>query len=204
MSDENYLENKRTIFDLNDNNLNYKRHYTGLLIYLVIFVIAIPYLLVKHKYWNILSGYVPNLDLIATIIGYHGGPKNSFIWTHLYNPSDIALTGYLTSNFINMLALLGVTYIIAYFTFKTKNIYEGWARAFIMLPMTYFLPSNIMVYYMNKLGNYLNNFLLSKSVFHYILVTLSGLMMATGFVLLEAGLIELLVPNIVKLLNTLY
>ena len=60
----------------------------------------------------ILKTSSPNLDIIATIIGYHGGPVNSFIWTHLYNPSDTTITGYVTSNFINLLALIGVIFVI--------------------------------------------------------------------------------------------
>ena len=200
----NYLGDKRTIFDLTDDIVDKKRHYIGLLIYLVIFVIMIPYLLIKNNYYEILAGYFPNLDLIATCIGYHGGPANSFIWTHLYNPADSTFTGYITSNFINMLALLGVTYIIAYYTFMKKSIYKGWARAFIMLPMTYFIPSNIIIYYMNKFGVYLNKFFSSKSLIHYISVVLFGLIIITGFVLSETVIIKKLVPHIVKLLNSIY
>ena len=122
MVKDKYLHNKRTIFDLNNDGVNHSKFIVGFMIYFIVFVIFIPYLLIKNNYWNILSAYFPNLDLIATILGYHGGPMDSFIWTHLYNPADSTLTGYISSNLINLFALLGVTYIIAYYTFINKNI----------------------------------------------------------------------------------
>lgn len=204
MEDKKYLESKRTIFNLNDKNVDYYKHNIGLLIFILIFIVLIPYLLIKYKYFTVLSGYFPNVDLIATCLGYHGGPNNSFIWKHLYNPADSTYTGYLTSNIINLFALLGLTFTIAYYTFVKKNIYSGWARAFVMLPLTYFLPSNVMIYYMNIIGIYLNKFYSSKSTIHYLLVLFFGLLIALGFILTEALLIEILTPSIVILLKKFY
>ena len=204
MGDEKYLENKRTIFNLQDKGIDFYKHNIGLLIYILIFIILIPYLLIKYKYFAILLGYFPNVDLIATCLGYHGGPNNSFIWKHLYNPADSTYTGYISSNIINLFALLGVTFTIAYYTFQKKSIYSGWARAFIMLPLTYFLPSNIIIYYMNILGIYLNKFYSSKSIIHYLLVLFFGLLIASGFILIESLLIEILAPYIVILFKKFY
>ena len=204
MSRDLYLEEKRTIFVLNDKDVDHRKHIIGFIIYFIIFVIFVPYLLTTYKYWNILSAYLPNLDLIAVVIAYHGGPQNSFIWKHLYNPSDTTITGYISSNIINLFALLGVTYIIAYFTFINHNIYKGWSRAFIMLPLTYFIPSNFIIYFMNKFGHYLNNYLASKSLIHYLLVVILGIIIASGFIVIEAGLIARLSPYIVKILSKIY
>ena len=169
-----------------------------------IFIILIPYLLIKYKYFTILSGYFPNVDLIATCLGYHGGPNNSLIWKHLYNPADSTYTGYISSNIINFFALLGLTFTIAYYTFVKKNIYSGWARAFIMLPLTYFIPSNIIIYYMNIFGIYLNKYYSSKLRIHYLLVLFFGLLIASGFIITEALIIELLVPSLVVLFKKFY
>ena len=201
----NYLENRRTIFDLNDEGVNYYVSSFGFILYIILFVILVPYILIKNNVsWDILAAYFPNLDLVATIIGYHGGPMNSFIWTHLYNPTDTTLTGYVSSNLINLFALLGVTYVIAYYTFTKKGIYKGWSRAFIMLPMTYFIPSNIIIYYMNMFGDYLNNYILSRSLIHYLLVTILGLLMAVSFILGEAFVIKNCATYITKFLKFIF
>jgi hypothetical protein len=199
-----YLENKRTIFSLDNDSVNLQKHSFGLILYIILFVIFIPYLLVKYKQWNILAAYFPNLDLVATVIGYNGGPANSYIWSHLYNPTDSTIIGYITSNLINLYALLGVTFIIAYYTYVGKSIYNGWSRAFIMLPMTYFIPGNFIVYIMNNFGNYLNKFYLNSSWIHYLLVIISGFILSLFFILIEAKLIEKFVPHIIKLLKYIY
>ena len=185
------------MFSLNDDGVNYKRHSIGFLIYFIIFVVAIPYFFIKNKHWNILTAYFPNLDLIASVLGYHGGPNDTYIWTHLYNPADSTYIGYITSNIINFFALLGVTYIIAHYTFITKDIYKGWSRVFIMLPMTYFIPSNYIIYYMNSLGIYLNknlsNIFLNDSlndVIQYLLVLLFGFLLAIMFIFSESLIIK--------------
>ena len=199
-----YLENIRSIFGLPADDRDHKKTVVGLIIYCIFFVILIPILLVKNKYFLILAAYVPNVDLIATIIGYHGGPMNTFIWKDLYNPADTTVGSYISSNIINYFALLGVTYVIAYYTFINKNIYKGWSRAFFMLIITYFIPGNFIILFMNKFGKYLNSFYQSKSLLHYLLVVLFGLFIAILFILFEALLIDKFSPALINILKSIY
>ena len=204
-SDDNiYLENKRTIFNLSNKSVNYYNFFIGFTLYFLIFILLVPYTLKIGNYINILSVYFANLDLIASIIGYHGGPYNTFIWKHLYNPADSTFIGYISSNLINLFALLGVCYTIAYYTYKSKDIYNGWSRAFIILPMTYFIPSNFIIYYMNTFGKYLNNYFSSKSLIHYILVIILGFNIAITFIISEALLIKLFIPYMVYILKYIF
>ena len=122
MSEKVYLQNKRTIFDLTDEDVDRYKLSVGFIIYFIIFVLLIPHFLIKNGNWDILAAYFPNLDLMATVVGYHGGPINSFIWKHLYNPVTNTIPEYISGNIINYFALLGVTYIVAYYTFINKNI----------------------------------------------------------------------------------
>ena len=46
--------------------------------YLIVFGICIPYVLIKHDAFVILEGYLPNLDMIATVLGYSEGPFGIF------------------------------------------------------------------------------------------------------------------------------
>lgn len=204
MGHSNYLGEERTVFSLKDGNLDYIKHFFGLIIFIIIFVIGLPYLLIRYEYWDILSAYFPNLDIIATIIGYHGGPVNSYIWTHLYNPSDTTITGYITSNFINLLALIGVIFVIIHYTMVSNSMFKPAARAVIMLIVTYFIPSNFIIYFMNKFGKYLNRFFLSKSIQHYLLILLLGFFIAFIFIAAEAVLITNFVPIIAKIMEKIY
>lgn len=201
MSNNKYLSNNRTIFGLPIDNVNHSKQIVGFIIYFLLFILFIPLLLIKYNYFNILAAYFPNLDLIASVLGYHGGPMNTFIWKHLYNPVDTTLTGYISSNLINFFSLLGLTYTVAYYTYINKNINKGWSRAIIMLPMTYFLPGNIIILYINKFGNYLNNFILNGKLLHYLLVIILGFILTIMIILFEVQLIERLSPYIVYIIE---
>ena len=197
----NYLLNKRTIFDFTDKDVDIPKFILGFILYFIIFVLTIPYYLIKTSRYEILAGYLPNLDLIASVIGYHGGPFNLFLWKHLYNPADSTLIGYLSSNLINYFALLGVTYIIALYTFKLNDIEKGWSRAFIMLPMTYFIPSNLIIYYMNLFGNFMNSFFNDFNHNHYFITIIVGLMLTTLCILIEAEFIDYFGGTITKVIK---
>jgi hypothetical protein len=204
MSNNIYLEDKRTVLNIMDNDVDNIKLIVGFILYLFIFVLLIPYLLIKYKYFNILTAYFPNLDMVATILGYHGGPKNTFIWEHLYNPLTYTLQGYVTSNIINFIALLGVTYIIAYYTYINKNMYVGWSRAFIMLPLTYFIPGNIIILLMNRIGKLFNNFFNSNTLIHYILTIIVGFILLLLVILLESFSIEKMLPYIINIVRKLH
>ena len=84
--DSLHFERKRTTFTKdffdNEKQVNHIKVIIGLLIYVVIFVFLIPHILISNKLYYILAAYFPNLDMLATVLGYEGGPWN--IWKYLY------------------------------------------------------------------------------------------------------------------------
>ena len=134
----------------------------GFAIFVLIFIIAIPILLLKNKKYNLLETYMPNIDLIATVITWHGGPYK--IWEHLYPPTPLTIYGFSSQTLINYMALLGLTYIVIRETKRTNSIIKGWALAFVMLLMTYLLPSQLISYTMDKTSELLNQSNLSKII----------------------------------------
>lgn len=199
------IETNNSIFQNDsDDSVNIKKQLVGLFVFVSIFVCLIPYLLVKYKYFNIIEGYIPNVDMIATVIGFQREPflnlKSYF--KYLYNPDVKTIYGYFSQTFINYLALLGVTFFIAYYTFKNKSILKGWSRAFIMLPMTYLLPGNFIAYYMSKLSDYLDSNKVIKNVYiKDFLVYGSGITSILFFIYLEQFLIENLSDIIANILS---
>jgi hypothetical protein len=136
----------------------------GFIIYFIIFIIYVPYLLIKNKYFGILTGYIPNVDMIATVLGFQMKDVDyPEYFKYLYNPSTSTIYGLMSQTIINYLALLGTTLIIAYYTMKNKSIVKGWSRAFIMIPVTYLIPGNFIAYYMHKFNNYLDKHKISHN-----------------------------------------
>lgn len=132
------------------------KYFLGFLIYILIFVVIIPVCLLKVNFVDILEVYLPNIDLLATVLSYHEGPFN--IWRKLYMPTPITISGFLYQTSLNYIALIGLTYIICRETKLTKNIYKGWSLGFVMLLITYLLPSQIITYFMNIIEKHLNNY----------------------------------------------
>ena len=199
-----YLEEERTVYGLSNKDVNVKLHIFGLLIYIIFFVIMIPYILIKYKLWIILAAYFPNLDLLATSIGYHGGPNNSNIWKYLYNPNNITLIGYHTTIFINYMSLLGVAFIIAEHTLKTRDVYQGLSIAIFIFPLTYLIPNNIIARLMNHFGKFLKKFYSYDNLIHYLLTVMFGLILSISFIIMEAISIYYLSKPLAKLFNKIY
>jgi len=120
----------------------------GFFIFLGIFLIIIPYILFKYSYYSVLEAYLPNVDLIANILTWHGGPYG--LWAHLYPPSPLTIFGFTSQTIINYMALLGLTYIVARETARTDSVKKGWSLALVMLLLTYLLPGQFVSWIMDK------------------------------------------------------
>jgi len=167
--------------------------------YLIVFGICIPYVLIKHDAFVILEGYLPNLDMIATVLGYSEGPFG--IFKYLYNPSTSSVIGIISSLVINYTALLGVTFAVAYYTLKTKNLIEGWSRAFIMLLATYLVPGYFVAYFLYYLGDKLDPYFAIDTLENWLITVMAGLVSIIAIVYTEGIMIELFAPSIMKFLR---
>jgi hypothetical protein len=194
-------QHDRSIFENNnDHDVDYGKQLIGMAIYLLCFGITIPYLVIKSNNISWLEGYIPNLDLIASVVGFRGGPFGSGIFKYLYNPNTNTVYGYYSQTVFNYIALLGLTYIIAYYTFKTNSINNGWSRAFVMLWLTYLLPSNFVALLSDKLGGYVDR-VTGTNKYTYVSVVGVGMLLLFGLVMLEKNVVQYTSPLITKSLD---
>ncbi len=184
---------ERTIFGedgLTNKNVDILIQMKGFILYFLIFVIIIPYLLIKYNKTELLEVYIPNFDLIAVTLGYGGGPFSAGIFKYLYNPEPSTLYGFISSQIINYLSLLGLTYIVAFYAVKERNIYKGWSRAFFMLILTYLLPGNFIAELMSYFGKFLDKTVLLPSTLHWLIVYGFSIIMILILLFLEFILIK--------------
>jgi len=177
-----------------DNNkkktemFNKKKAIFGFLIYFFVFVLIIPYTLYRLGYYTILEAYLPNVDLIANVLTWHGGPYE--LWKNLYLPTPLTIYGFTSQVLINYMALLGLTFLVSRETKRTGSIKKGWSLAFIMLLMTYLIPSPLVSFVMNKLYIYFkNNLLISHDVL-YTLTTLCGTLLTILIIVTEGYILS--------------
>ncbi len=181
-------------------NEDLSKYVIGFITFIVFFIVIIPIILYNRRYYNFLEVYLPNVDLIANILTWAGGPDN--IWTNLYR-DDTNLSNFTTRTIINYIALLGITFIVARETKKSNNIFTGWSMAFVMLLCTYLLPGKVVTWFMKRTNTYLlslniNNFS------SYIVTILIGVLATLSFLFLEIGILKKYRKNIKKIARYIY
>ena len=190
------IEKKRTVLGLYDSSFTIKdlpKYIFGLVLYIIIFVLFVPYLMLHYNIpEEIFLAYVPNVDMLATVLGYEGGPFSN-IWRYLYNPSNLTLFGFFSTTLMNYFALLGATFMVAWQTYKHKSWKRGWSAAFIFLMMTYLIPGNIIVILQNHVANYLKNswnISSNEPLLRYVLVIAFGLILSVSIIFTESLIIK--------------
>lgn len=172
---------KNNSTDDKEKQRKHLKYLFGLGIYLFIFVIVLPVIFYNLKLFRLLEVYLPNVDLIGNVLTWTGGPYG--IWNSLYK-DDETIMQFTSQTIINYIALLGVTFIVARETRKNNSIIKGWSFAFVMLLLTYLLPSDIARYVMNYFYNlsvkFNINHITSKSIGF-----LSGVLCTLCFLFLE-------------------
>ena len=98
----------------------------GIILYIVVFVVAIPIILYRYGFTEVLEVYMPNFDLLATAVSFGGGPSNSRIFQELYNTDSENILGQTSTLMINYLSLLGLTYLVARRVNITNSLAKGW------------------------------------------------------------------------------
>lgn len=176
------------------------KHIIGFITFIVIFVVIIPIILYNRRNYNFLEVYLPNVDLIANILTWAGGPND--IWANLYR-DDTNLSNFTSQTIINYIALLGVTFLVARETKKSNNIFTGWSMAFVMLLCTYLLPGEVVTWFMKKT----NSSLLSLNINNlssYLVTILIGVLVTLSFLFLEISILKKYRKNIKKIAKYIY
>ena len=74
------ISNNQTLIEKNSLSKNI----VGFLIFFIIILIIIPYYLFKHDNYEFLSMYLPNVDIIATVLSFKGGFFTNHLFSELY------------------------------------------------------------------------------------------------------------------------
>ena len=94
----------------NDENSNIEtHHYIGLISWYAIFIFIIPFLIIRSKSFNVLKYYLPIIDLLANIFSV-SGKENKQVFKDVYSLSPNNIISFISTNFINLLALTGVAW----------------------------------------------------------------------------------------------
>ena len=171
----------------------------GFLIYIFIFAIIIPYIIYKLKWYFFLGVYFVNIDMLASVLSFDGGPFKSNVFKYLYNDPR-TLIGYISYNIINLVVLLGIAYVIIKIAQEKKSIAYGMAVSMFIYIITYLFPTRFIDEYMNRFDKYLNHTFNIRDKyghdFHWFIVCLFGLCIVSLFILCEKVSIKLFASHV--------
>ena len=89
--------------------------------------------------------------------------------------------------------MLGVTFLIALKTLRTKSLIDGWSSAFIMLLATYLVPGNPLSYLLYVFGKNISNIsdVLKVGTFlNWLVTVIFGTIIAVMVIMFESLLIS--------------
>ena len=146
----------------NDENSNIEtHHYIGLISWYAIFIFIIPFLIIRSKSFNVLKYYLPIIDLIANIFSV-SGKENKQVFKDVYSLSPNNIVSFISTNFINLLALTGVAWNGVDVAIKRKSMLDGVLVMVIMYTVTYLIPTQGIPFAVNFLQEKIDTALYKK------------------------------------------
>ena len=141
-----------------DNKESYLHHHIGFIVWYIIFLGIIPFIIIKTGGIQGMRIYLPVIDLIANISSL-SGKNNKQIFKDVYSLSPNNLISFISTNFVNLLALSGVAWNGVKVAMDKKSIIIGIHVMIIMYIMTYLLPTQGIPYVVKYLEkNFDDNF----------------------------------------------
>jgi len=165
-------------------NINYT---IGLIIFIIIFIVLLPYLLYKFNVFTFLLVYLLNIDLVATMLGSIEGPSQKY-FKYLYSDST-PLIGFISQNFISLI-VLGAVFLIVVGRNKNKSIGIGLVRYLFTILITFLAPNRFISKIMHNSFLYLNNFKNIPINYKPYLALIPGILITSLFIITETFVLE--------------
>lgn len=135
------------------NKKNLKKHYYHIpaILWYLIFVGLVPYSLKSLYGFDVLRFYFPIIDLIAN--SFAASSQSDDIFRDLYSTSPNNIFSFISTNFINLLALLGVSWNGILYAFDYNDVWVGVTVTLFMYVVTYLLPTQLIPIFINYTQN---------------------------------------------------
>lgn len=165
-------------------NLNYT---IGLIIFIILFIIIIPYFLYKFNSITFLLVYFLNLDLTATMLGSIEGPLHQY-FKYLYSDST-PLIGYISQTLIALI-VLGAVFLIVVGRNRNKSIGIGLVRYLFTILITFLAPNRFISEIMHNSFIFLNNFKNIPISYKPYFALIPGILITYLFIFTETYVLE--------------
>ena len=131
------------------------KHHMATIIWYLIFIFIIPASIISFFGFKSLRYYFPIIDIIAFIFAVSGSIDHLFKDLYKQNPNNII--SYLSTNFINLLAIGGISWNAIHYAIKEKSVALGVQVTLIMYTITFLIPMQILPFLIKKIQTYIDN-----------------------------------------------
>ena len=177
----------------NNNNNNNNTSYLAIFIWYFIFIITIPLSINYFGSFQYLRYYFPIVDLLANV---STSPKSQHILNDLYKLTPDSLVSFISTNFINLIALIGVSWNGIYHAIKTNNIWIGIMVSVIMYTITYLLPTQGIGWAVKKFKKYFNNKEGRLNKYKKTMSYIGGILFITSLITIELVIVKFYLTTI--------
>lgn len=119
----------------------------GTLIFFVIFVLAIPGLLMTTNNYDVLKYYFPFVVMLAAALTEAGAPR---YFDTLYPYYENTLAAFLSKNFINLLALVAILISVISDSMENNNIITGLVAGVLAFMFTFPIAGTVIPFFIRK------------------------------------------------------
>ena len=157
-----YCNQKRNSLIYKTKNFTTGKHFLrnnilGLLIFLVVFVLFIPYLLSKLDNKIIKLLFLVNLIPFATSLSFGYGLKMDGLtenyFQELYDPDSNLIIGYINTNIITYISLVALIYLIMSNIGYNQITSRGWLLFLYILIFIYLVPGKLVILLQKNIFN---------------------------------------------------
>ena len=163
----------------------------GLLIFLVLTCLIIPYIFYYLGWMTLIDVWLPNIDLIATAISFRNGLwEPYFTWLWPSNNESQWKGPKWSAIIIRYISLLGIVIIAGKHIYFSHHLYRGVSFALVMLIFTYLIPNDIIRDIQKKIVRDTECASCERPKGRVFLSIIIGLMVAIGFIFVERIIIS--------------
>jgi hypothetical protein len=119
----------------------------GSLVFFIIFVLAIPGFLISSGQYSVFNYYFPLLTMLASVLTESGKPR---YFQELYPAVPDSLSGFLSKNIINLLAITAIFISVISMSMESNNLILGLAAGLLSVTLIFPIAGTVIPFFIRQ------------------------------------------------------
>ncbi len=119
----------------------------GSLVFFLIFALAVPGLLISTGQYSVFNYYFPLLVMMASVLTESGKPR---YFQELYPYTPDSLSGFLSKNIINLLAITAILINVISMSMESNNLILGLAAGLLSIILVFPVAGTVIPFFIRQ------------------------------------------------------